>query len=259
MKERAELRRVFEQSGRVQAVFNGHLHWNHLDVIAGHPVRDGPEPHREPRRRRARAARRRRTPWCASASGGWSCACAATTRRGIRSSGERCDSRRAWSCRSRRAAACRRPSHRRAPRLSAADRDARPRRRAAPGRGARPRPRPRPATSSDRDAPTARRRDLPLRPARRHRQVRLPASSCAAARFRSFLAAADTRVAFVDGDDLLALVNRSPTGALPPVVRPVRPRRPAAISRLAPPASATARTRACARTPPSLCAHCSTR
>jgi Icc protein len=37
VKERAELRRVFEQSGRVRAVFNGHLHWNHLDVIAGIP------------------------------------------------------------------------------------------------------------------------------------------------------------------------------------------------------------------------------
>ncbi len=37
VKERAELRQVFEQSGRVRAVFNGHLHWNHLDVIAGIP------------------------------------------------------------------------------------------------------------------------------------------------------------------------------------------------------------------------------
>jgi Icc protein len=35
VKERAELRRLFEASGRVRAVFNGHLHWNHLDVIAG--------------------------------------------------------------------------------------------------------------------------------------------------------------------------------------------------------------------------------
>jgi D-alanyl-D-alanine carboxypeptidase len=34
--------------------------------------------------------------------------------------------------------------------------------------------------------------------------------------FRSYLAADDTRVAFVDGDDPMALVNRSPTGALPP-------------------------------------------
>jgi D-alanyl-D-alanine carboxypeptidase len=34
--------------------------------------------------------------------------------------------------------------------------------------------------------------------------------------FRQFLAKADTKTAFVDGDDLLALVNRSPTGALPP-------------------------------------------
>ncbi len=38
--------------------------------------------------------------------------------------------------------------------------------------------------------------------------------------FRSFLAAADTRLAFVDGDDALALVNRSPTGALPPTYAP---------------------------------------
>jgi 3',5'-cyclic AMP phosphodiesterase CpdA len=37
VKERAELRRAFEESGRVRAVFNGHLHWNHLDVIAGIP------------------------------------------------------------------------------------------------------------------------------------------------------------------------------------------------------------------------------
>jgi D-alanyl-D-alanine carboxypeptidase len=34
--------------------------------------------------------------------------------------------------------------------------------------------------------------------------------------FRSFLAAEDTRIAFVDGDDAMAIVNRSPTGALPP-------------------------------------------
>ncbi|MDP9036272.1 MAG: M15 family metallopeptidase, partial [Myxococcota bacterium] len=38
--------------------------------------------------------------------------------------------------------------------------------------------------------------------------------------FRFYLAAADTRVAYVDGDDLLALVNRSPTGALPPTYAP---------------------------------------
>jgi 3',5'-cyclic-AMP phosphodiesterase len=37
VRERAELRRLFEASGRVRAVFNGHLHWNHLDVIAGIP------------------------------------------------------------------------------------------------------------------------------------------------------------------------------------------------------------------------------
>lgn len=38
--------------------------------------------------------------------------------------------------------------------------------------------------------------------------------------FHSFMSAADTRVAFVDGDDWLALVNRSPTGALPPDYAP---------------------------------------
>jgi Icc protein len=37
VKERTALRRVFEESQRVRAVFNGHLHWNHLDVIAGIP------------------------------------------------------------------------------------------------------------------------------------------------------------------------------------------------------------------------------
>ena len=37
VKERAELRRIFERSGRVRAVFNGHLHWNHLDFITGIP------------------------------------------------------------------------------------------------------------------------------------------------------------------------------------------------------------------------------
>jgi 3',5'-cyclic AMP phosphodiesterase CpdA len=37
VKERAELRKVLQQSRRVRAVFNGHLHWNHLDVIEGIP------------------------------------------------------------------------------------------------------------------------------------------------------------------------------------------------------------------------------
>ena len=37
VKERAEVRRALEESRRVRAVFNGHLHWNHLDVIAGIP------------------------------------------------------------------------------------------------------------------------------------------------------------------------------------------------------------------------------
>lgn len=38
--------------------------------------------------------------------------------------------------------------------------------------------------------------------------------------FHSFLSAGDTRTAFVDGDDLLALANRSPTGALAPAYAP---------------------------------------
>ncbi len=35
--QRGALRRVFENSGKVLAVFNGHLHWNHLDLISGIP------------------------------------------------------------------------------------------------------------------------------------------------------------------------------------------------------------------------------
>jgi hypothetical protein len=35
--ERRELRRILEGSGKVRAVFNGHVHRNHLDVIAGIP------------------------------------------------------------------------------------------------------------------------------------------------------------------------------------------------------------------------------
>lgn len=35
--ERRALREVIEQSGKVLAVFNGHVHWNHLDVIRGIP------------------------------------------------------------------------------------------------------------------------------------------------------------------------------------------------------------------------------
>ena len=37
VKERAELRGIFEASTKVRAVFNGHVHRNHLDVIAGIP------------------------------------------------------------------------------------------------------------------------------------------------------------------------------------------------------------------------------
>ena len=35
--ERAELRKILQESGKVRAVFNGHVHRNHLDVIAGIP------------------------------------------------------------------------------------------------------------------------------------------------------------------------------------------------------------------------------
>jgi 3',5'-cyclic-AMP phosphodiesterase len=35
--ERRKLRSVIEASGKVVGVFNGHVHWNHLDVIAGIP------------------------------------------------------------------------------------------------------------------------------------------------------------------------------------------------------------------------------
>lgn len=37
VKERAELRRIFEDSKKVKAVINGHVHRNHLDVIGGIP------------------------------------------------------------------------------------------------------------------------------------------------------------------------------------------------------------------------------
>jgi 3',5'-cyclic AMP phosphodiesterase CpdA len=37
VKERETLRHVLEESGRVRVVLNGHLHWNHLDVIRGIP------------------------------------------------------------------------------------------------------------------------------------------------------------------------------------------------------------------------------
>jgi Icc protein len=37
VEERAALRDVIEKSGKVVAVFNGHVHWNHLDIIRGIP------------------------------------------------------------------------------------------------------------------------------------------------------------------------------------------------------------------------------
>lgn len=37
VKDRRDLRRILAEHGRTLAVFNGHLHWNHLDVIDGIP------------------------------------------------------------------------------------------------------------------------------------------------------------------------------------------------------------------------------
>ncbi len=37
VKERGELRRILQESGKVRVVFNGHVHRNHLDVIRGIP------------------------------------------------------------------------------------------------------------------------------------------------------------------------------------------------------------------------------
>jgi 3',5'-cyclic AMP phosphodiesterase CpdA len=37
VRERRKIRALFEQHGDVRAIFNGHLHWNHLDLIAGLP------------------------------------------------------------------------------------------------------------------------------------------------------------------------------------------------------------------------------
>jgi 3',5'-cyclic-AMP phosphodiesterase len=37
VRERARLREVLERHGRTRLVLNGHLHWNHLDVIHGVP------------------------------------------------------------------------------------------------------------------------------------------------------------------------------------------------------------------------------
>lgn len=37
VRERRRMRSLFREQGRVVAVFNGHLHWNHLDVIEGIP------------------------------------------------------------------------------------------------------------------------------------------------------------------------------------------------------------------------------
>jgi hypothetical protein len=37
VRERAELRKILEDSKKVRAVFNGHVHRNHLDVINGIP------------------------------------------------------------------------------------------------------------------------------------------------------------------------------------------------------------------------------
>jgi hypothetical protein len=37
VRERRRLRAMIEEHGDVRAVFNGHLHWNHLDVVGGVP------------------------------------------------------------------------------------------------------------------------------------------------------------------------------------------------------------------------------
>jgi 3',5'-cyclic AMP phosphodiesterase CpdA len=37
VQERKRLREILAKSGKVLAVFNGHLHWNHLDVVDGLP------------------------------------------------------------------------------------------------------------------------------------------------------------------------------------------------------------------------------
>ncbi|MSP25034.1 MAG: phosphoesterase [Myxococcales bacterium] len=37
VKERKQLRAIFESSGKVRLVLNGHLHWNHLDLIGAIP------------------------------------------------------------------------------------------------------------------------------------------------------------------------------------------------------------------------------
>ncbi len=37
VRERRKVRALFEAHGDVRAVFNGHLHWNHLDVLGGVP------------------------------------------------------------------------------------------------------------------------------------------------------------------------------------------------------------------------------
>jgi 3',5'-cyclic-AMP phosphodiesterase len=37
VRERKKLRALFEEHGDVRAVLNGHLHWNHIDVIRGVP------------------------------------------------------------------------------------------------------------------------------------------------------------------------------------------------------------------------------
>jgi 3',5'-cyclic AMP phosphodiesterase CpdA len=37
VRERRKIRALLEQHGDVRAIFNGHLHWNHLDLIGGLP------------------------------------------------------------------------------------------------------------------------------------------------------------------------------------------------------------------------------
>jgi Icc protein len=37
VEQRAEARAILEQSGKVAAVFSGHAHWNHFDLVGGIP------------------------------------------------------------------------------------------------------------------------------------------------------------------------------------------------------------------------------
>ena len=147
------------ESGRVRAVFNGHLHWNHLDVIAGIPYvtvqslienLDDDAPGRPAAAHAVVRADRR---------GGWRSTSAATTRRGIRSSGERAVAPSlvvglGSSVVPARARACsRRRGHRAARPRRSAPRPRRPRAAPRPAPASRPRPRRRRVRAGSRPRP----------------------------------------------------------------------------------------------------------